>query len=141
VSKLFKGIKDMLLTDEDIAERIDSPLNLLNRLRNVTSPKTGIPSMPPPTTKDIGLDVESKLAAGKLRDNAAEIMGLALHELKQRIPDVQKPEKLAQIAVEMNKVLTSRSDENKNPTAQIIVYAPQVIQEAQFQTLTLVDDL
>lgn len=131
----------MLLTDEDIQERIESPLNLLNRLRNVTQPRTGIPSLPPPTTKDIGLDVEGKLAAGKLRDNAAEIMGLALEELKFRIPEVQKAEKLAQIAVEMNKVLTSRQDENKNPSAQIIVYAPQVIQENHFQELTLTDDL
>jgi hypothetical protein len=135
------GISKMLLTDEEIVERIDSPMNLLNRLRNVTQPRTGIPSMPPPTTKDIGLDVESKIAQGKIRDSAAEIMGLALHELKQRIPEIQKPEKLAQIASEMNKVLTSRQDENKNPAAQIIVYAPQVIQETHFQALTLTDDV
>jgi len=135
------GISKMLLTDEEIVERIDSPMNLLNRLRNVTQPRTGIPSMPPPTTKDIGLDVESKIAQGKIRDSAAEIMGLALHELKQRIPEIQKPEKLAQIASEMNKVLTSRQDENKNPAAQIIVYAAQVIQETHFQALTLTDDV
>lgn len=130
----------MLLNDEEIVERLESPLNLLNRLRNVTQPKTGIPCLPP-TSDDLKLDVEGKIAAGKLRDNAAEIMGLALAELKHRIPEISKPEKLAQIATEMNKVLTSRADESKNPPAQIIVYAPQVVQENHFQELTLTEDL
>lgn len=129
----------MLLTDEDIQERISSPLNLLNRLRSATTPRAEIPCMPP-TSKDIGLDVEGKIAAGKLRDTAANIMGLTLAELQQRIPDIQKPEKLAQIATEMNKIVQSRADEGKK-TSQIIVYAPQVINENHFQELTLVDDI
>jgi len=129
----------MLLTDDDIQERLSSPLNLMNRLRQAAT-ATHIPSLPSPTTKDIGLDVEGKIATTKLRENAAEIMALSLAELKQRIPDIQKPEKLAQISNEMNKILQSRPDDDKK-AAQIIVYAPQVIQENHFQELTLRDDI
>jgi len=130
----------MLLTDDEIQERLESPINLMNRLRRATATPTEIPSMPAPTSKDIGLDVEGKVAHSKLRETAANIMAKTLRELEQRIPDIQKPEKLAQIATEMNKVLNSTQDKDKNPPAQIIVYAPQVIQENHFQELTLQEE-
>ena len=131
----------MLLSDEEVQERIESPINLMNRLRNASRPRTpDIPSLPPPTTKDIGLDVESKIDQTKLRERAARVMSSALKELEIQLPSVQKPEKLAQIATEMNKVLNSTQDKDKNPPAQIIVYAPQVIQENHFQELTLTDE-
>lgn len=128
----------MLLSDEEVQTRLESPLNLLNRLRKATTP-AAIPSLPP-TSKDLDLNVEEKLAVGKLKENAAAIMALSLAELKQRISDIQKPEKLAQIAAEMNKVVISRQDEGKNPPAQIIVYAPSVVNETHFEELVLKDD-
>ena len=103
----------MLLNDEEIQERLNSPLNLLNRLRTATTPPTNIPSMPAPTTKDIGLDVEGKLAVGKLRESAADIMALSLAELRTRISEISKPESLARIAGEMNKIVQTREDEGK----------------------------
>ena len=130
----------MLLTDEEIQERLESPMNLLNRLKTATTPKTGIPTMPPVTSEDIKLDIPGKLAANGLRDTAARVMGKALKELEVQLPNVQKPEKLAQIATEMNKVLNATQDKDKNPPAQIIVYAPQVIQENYFQELTLKEE-
>jgi hypothetical protein len=130
----------MILSDEEIQERLESPLNLLNRLRKATTPKsTQIPCLPPPTSKDLGLDIDEKVAVGKLRQTAAGIMALSLEQLKGRIPDIQKPETLAKIAGEMNKVVQSRQDEDKK-TSQIIVYAPSVIQENNFQELVLVDE-
>lgn len=134
----------MLLTDEEIQERLESPMNLLNRLKTATSPRasrdSGIPTMPPVTSEDIKLDIPGKLAANGLRDTAARVMGKALQELEVQLPNVQKPEKLAQIATEMNKVLNATNDKDKNPPAQIIVYAPQVIQENYFQELTLKEE-
>lgn len=135
----------MLLTDEELQERLESPMNLLNRLKNVTSPSasrsSGIPTMPPVTSEDIKLDIPGKLAATNLRDTAARVMGKALQELEIQLPSVQKPEKLAHIAAEMNKVLNATNDNNKNPPAQIVVYAPQVIQENHFQELVLKEDI
>jgi len=126
----------MLLSDEEISERIQSPMNLLNRLRKATE-KVVSPSLPSPKANDIIPDLDSKLI-GNARQQAAEILDLTLKELKLRIPDIQKPEKLAQIADQMNKVLTSRPEkENENNGPSIIVYAPQTLQESHFETVIL----
>lgn len=129
----------MLLTDEDVQERISSPQNLLNRLRKAASPG-GIPSLPPPNSKDIIPDLDEKLETKDIRKQAASIMAKSLKELEARIPDIQKPEKLAQIASEMNKVLTAGQDKEKAATSQIIVYAPQLVEENHFETITLDED-
>lgn len=127
----------MLLSDEDVQERLSSPNNLLNRLRaaSLPAPVIGMPAAIPPTTKDLDIDIDDKLAATKIRSKAAAIMGAALDELKVRIQDVSKPEKLAAIAADMNKVLVASKDQDKNKVSQIIVYAPQVISETHFDTI------
>lgn len=132
----------MILSDEEVKERLQSPNNLLNRLRNATTPKpTPIPCLPP-TTKDLDLDkdIDEKLAVGKLRETAASIMALSMEALKDKIGEIQKPEKLAQIASEMNKVVQSRKDDEKKIPGQIIVYAPAVINENHFQEILLPND-
>lgn len=131
----------MLLTDEEVQERLESPLNLMNRLRNASKAPSKSPCLPP-NSDDLNLDIDEKVAVTKLRGTAASIMALSLHELKQRIPEIQKPEKLAQIAAEMNKVLISRQDDkDKSNQPQIIVYAPQIIQESHFQQINLQDEI
>ena len=125
----------MLLTDDEIQERIESPLNLLNRLRNAS--KAHSPSLPIPSSGDLIPDLDEKLG-GDVRKQAQKIMHSALKELEMRLPDVQKPEKLAAIAESMNKVLIAREDKDKGSNApQVIVYAPQVIQESHFETIVV----
>ena len=124
----------MILTDDEIRERVESPLNLLNRLRSTTRSVTH-PSLPAPRSGDVIDNLDDKIKIGGVRNKAAVIMAGALAELELRLPDIQKPERLAQIAVEMNKVLQTRQDEQKNPTAQIIVYAPQVREESYYETI------
>jgi hypothetical protein len=127
----------MLLNDDEIKERIESPLNLLNRLRTsldrLSSPvprptHSQIPSLPP-SASDIIPDLEDKIANNSTRSKAVGILNSAMDELSKRIPEVQKPEKLAQIAAEMSKVVSQQDSKNTGDsfkTAQIIVYAPQV---------------
>lgn len=131
----------MILSDEEVKERLQSPNNLLNKLREATTPRPQIPCLPP-TTKDLDLDkdIDEKLAVGKLRETAAGVMATALAELKNQIPNVQKPEKLAQIAGEMNKIVQSRKDDEKKIPGQIIVYAPAVVNENHFQEILLPND-
>jgi hypothetical protein len=131
----------MILSDEELKERLESPLNLLNRLRNATTLKPSIPCLPP-SSKDLGLDnkIDESVAVGKLRETAAGIMALSMEHLKDKIPEIQKAETLARIAGEMNKVVQSRQDDEKK-VAQIIVYAPTVMQENnRFQELILTDE-
>ena len=125
----------MLLSDEEIQERIESPLNLLNRLRHAS--KANSPCLPAPTAADLIPNLDERIGPD-VKKQAAKIMSSALKELEMRLPDVQKPEKLAMIAVEMNKVLVAQRDKEDNKSGpQIVVYAPQVIQESHFETITL----
>jgi len=123
----------MILSDEEVQERVESPLNLLNRLRHAT--RGNSPCLPAPKSSDLIPDLDSKIGPD-VKKQANRIMSAALAELELRIPDVSKPEKLAQIASEMNKVLVAREDKDKALNApQIIVYAPRVIEESHFETI------
>lgn len=130
----------MLLSDEEIQERLESPLNLLNRLKQVSTPKPATIPCLPPKTEDLDLDVEGEVAVTQLRGKAARIMGRALTALEGRVQDIEKPERLARIAAEMHKVVANTDDPNKARASQIIVYAPQVINESHFQEITLKED-
>jgi hypothetical protein len=121
----------MLLNDEEIRERIESPINLINRLRNTLSKPTLnglIPSMPP-KAEDVISDLEEKISNTTARSKARDIMNLAMDELKVRMPEIQKPEKLAQIAREMAQVVSHQEakSNDKELAGKIIVYAPQVV--------------
>lgn len=130
----------MLLNEEEAITRLSSPLNLINRLRAVTAP-VAIPSLPP-KAEDLIPDLESKIAASRNSTKAAEILSETLDELRVRLPEVIKPEKLASIANDMNRIIHSEAERNKNSNVvqtQVIVYAPQVIQESEFETIDVLE--
>jgi len=121
----------MILNDEEIKERIESPLNLLNRLRSAITPHNSSTQQSPclpPKSSDIIEDLEDKIANTTMRSKAVGILNAAMDELKVRIPEVQKPEKLAAIAAEMSKVISNQDNRGQGDKqlSQIIVYAPQV---------------
>lgn len=139
----------MLLNDEEIRERIESPLNLLNRLRtslgNTVSKSlphpTNTPNIDslPPKSDDLIENLEDKLAGSSAKSKALGIMNAAMDELKIRIPDVQKPEKLAAIAAEMAKVVNQQENKGAGDVrmAQVIVYAPQMRQLDSYDIVEL----
>ena len=135
----------MILTDDEIQERIESPLNLLNRLKSQLGtqrhhPTSQIPSLPP-TSSDIIEDLEDKIANTTTRSKAVGILNSAMDELSKRIPEVQKPEKLAQIAAEMSKVVSQQDNRNQGnkPLSQIIVYAPQMQQISNYDIVDVAE--
>jgi hypothetical protein len=121
----------MILNDEEVQERIESPLNLLNRLKGSLSQTTKAINIPtvPPKAEDVIADLEDKIANTVIRSKAKDIMNVAMDQLKTRMPEVQKPEKLAQIAREMAHVVSSQEPKNNggDSGSKIIVYAPQVL--------------
>lgn len=129
----------MILDEQEVTARFESPLNLLNRLRAGLTPhstKVEIPSIPP-TAEKIVQDLDEKLRFGGLKGKAAGIMVDCLDELKSRITEVVKPTQLAQVAETMNKIINAE-DKNKNQTVeppQYIIYAPQFRDERTFEIL------
>jgi len=119
----------MLLNDDEIQERIESPINLLNRLKTTLDKATkNIPSMPP-KAEDVISDLEDKISNVTIKSKAKEIMNSCMDELKNRVSEVQKPEKLAQIAREMAQVVSSQEAKSlgESQGSQIVIYAPQVL--------------
>lgn len=139
----------MILDNTEIQQRIESPLNLLNRLKRVSNshqnnynqnsiPINQIPSLPP-TSDQLINDLEEKLKYGSIKSKAANIMIAAMDELSLRLPEVQKPERLASIAADMGKVVASQTAkaEETNRIGQIIIYAPQLISEDRYDVIDI----
>jgi hypothetical protein len=141
----------MILDDNEIQSRIESPMNLLNRLKSSLSGPSGqiLPSNPnptnphnlripsiPPTADQIVDDLEDKLKSKNLKSKAVNIINDCLDELSSRVSEL-KPERLATVAAEMNKIVTSESDNNKDKSnqPQLVVYCPTFIKEDHFDTV------
>src|SRR5215510_8223239 len=137
----------MLLPEKDVLERLESPSNLLNRLRSSLNPrgsaadKIHIPSLPP-TADEVISNLEEKITTGGLKSKAAAIMSSAMDELKVRMPEIHKPERLATIAASMGKVI-SEIESKQSPVddnhAKIIIYAPQIVNEETFNVIDISD--
>lgn len=127
----------MIIKEQEVTERMSSPLNLLNRLKEATSRSSNhsIVSIPP-TASDVMKDIDEKLAFGGLKSKASTIMMKAMNELEVKISETTKVSDLARIAGEMNKIITAedadKSDENR---PQFHVYAPQFNQENHYETI------
>ena len=137
----------MLLHEDELKRRIESPMNLLNRLKNVTNPHDPrrplgnlIPSLPP-SSEEIIDNLEEKITLGSIKGKAFGLMSSALDELKAKLPEVSRPEKLAAIASDMSKIINNTEQRKDAPIqqAQIIIYAPQVVLEETFNVVELTD--
>jgi hypothetical protein len=139
----------MILTDDDVKERIESPLNLLNRLRTSldravdgasNNPHSIVPQLPP-KAEDLIPDLEEKIQNKTARSKAMGIMTAAMSELESRLPEIRKAETLSQIAWNMSRVIASADDSahhrSGTTTAQIIVYAPQVQSLDNFEVIDI----
>lgn len=128
----------MILNESEVIERLESPMNLLNRLKTVTnSHKPSHPSLPP-TSSEIVDNLEEKLAYGSIKSKAAGIMVSALDELKNQIKTVDKPKELAHIAEQMSKVINSQENKNGDSSTKIgsvIIYAPQIMSEDRYDVI------
>jgi cation transport regulator ChaB len=128
----------MLLNEEELTSRLESPLNLLNRLKNLTNPhkKNIIPALPP-TADELIKDIDDKLANKGTETTANRVMNSALAELEKRLPEVSKPEKLAAIAHDMSKIVsnTKVKEEGGIKIGQIVIYSPQVMREEEFNVI------
>jgi hypothetical protein len=130
----------MILNDQEVTERMESPMNLFTRLRSATSAsrnnRNGQIISIPPTSDEVIPDLDEKLSVGSIKMKASNIMVQAMEELKTRIPEVTKASELARIAGEMNKIVTAESEEkDKDNRPQFILYQPVMNQENKYETI------
>lgn len=136
----------MLLNDDEIKETIESPLNLLNRLKRTLN-HTVHPSLPsitnpiPPRASDIIDDLDDRLKNNSTRSKAVGILNAAMDELSRRLPEIERPESLARVAENMSKVISQQDTRNAGDKllSQIIVYAPQVQKIEDYEVIEVVE--
>jgi hypothetical protein len=68
-------------------------------------------------------------------------MSSALDELKEKLPEIGKPDKLSKVIADMSKVYDSVENRNMPAVqaAQIIIYAPQIVSEDTFNIVEMTD--
>ena len=129
----------MLLTEAEANARLSSPTNLINRLRSIT--KVSDPNPVPQikvTAEQLIPDLDEKIKAPLIKKKAAAIANKALDKLDEVIDNVEKPSQLSRIATEMDKIVNSDSENGRsNIVPQVIVYAPQIVREEIFDTITV----
>ena len=130
----------MIISDIEATERYESPLNLLNRLKSCSQSPANHPAIPP-TSEAIIDDLQGKLNTGSSKSKALNLMNAAIDELRVRLPEVSRPEKLASIAADMSKIVTAQviKNENNNRIGQIIVYAPKIVTEDRFEVCDFIE--
>ncbi len=125
----------MIVSEQEVTARLESPSNLLNRLRAASSNSKNRVSSPllPPTADELVEDLEEKLKVNSIKNKAQSIMIQAMDVLESKIEEVSKPESLARIAETMSKISESQTAKDKAPkVGTIVIYSPQVMSEKDF---------
>lgn len=146
----------MLLKDEEVTARLESPNNLLNRLNRITARNDNPMSIFKPSdsndessavlggesieTDDIDKLVEDnakKIKMGIVKQRALDVLHDSLGELSGRLTEVAKVRDLATIAKDMNSILTADDSKKNNIGQQVIVYKPIVNDISKYETLVV----
>lgn len=141
----------MLLTDNEITERINSPLNLLNRLRhtgksekpylnpsNIYGVKTE--QLIPDVETQISEQIKAKAEASPrtaVADAALDLAIKAAKKLDLVIETEEKPSRLAGIIRDMSQVVknTEIEDPNRRSNVQFIFHVPEQKKEQDYEVI------
>lgn len=141
----------MILDKNEVDARLESPDNLLNRLRRLTG-QSQIVSLPsdsevknspasspliPPPIDELVDNVKDKLATAECYAGAKEVLKDAINGLKLRVFEVDDPVKLSRIATDMGKIVNGFDENKKEKTGRVvpIIYRPVMLTENNFQSI------
>ena len=133
----------MLLTESEVDDRLSSPLNLINRMRqatdsrNPTSPTKALELFMPPKVEDIIVDAEDKIKLGLAHKGSIDVMGKSIEMIRERLHEVEKVKDLSRIAVEMSRVNAEISEIRGGGKGlnQLVIYQPMIVQENYYETV------
>ena len=143
----------MLLTEEEVNARLESPDNLINRLRRVTEKPTGlsifgVPTVAkpsscvstPPPVENLVEDLERRIKTANIHEKALDLLSDSIDELKSRLPEVDSPKALASVAKDMGVIVKNieqtenerRSLRTSSNKIEFVFYAPTILKESDF---------
>lgn len=128
----------MLLTEEEVNVRLESPLNLMNRLQKATE-KPELNLFTPPSIEELVDNLEDKLHLGNSHSSALKVLDDSVRMLGQRLCEVDKAKDLSRIATDMSKVVNSideiRNGRNNIRQGQITIWQPVIMNETHYETI------
>jgi len=144
----------MILNDNEINTRLKSPLNLINKINNVSRAKaTGMELFIPRSTSnenesslngavikdelDQVID-EGKIKLGLVKAKALEVLHDSLNQLQVRLPEVSKVRDYSSIARDMKAILVDE-EANSKFGAQVVIYKPVINDINKYETLVVME--
>ena len=148
-------VKAMILNDDDVLARLDSPLNLMNRLKRIQGGDS--PCLPVPTTAEVVEDYteavqppsvdelidnfENRITQGRIVETSLAVLDETITQLRFRLPEVEKPERLSRIATDVSKVIDSfrTTKKESHGNAPILVWKPVMVNENYYESVVARD--
>lgn len=170
----------MLINNNEAEKRLNSPLNLMNRLRrespssrsarnamslftkkddssnsfnpfsrsetSISVPETKVitPEVVnengSPKLDDILDNAEDKVKMKLIHDNALDVLSASITQIKTRIPEINKAEKLADVATKMSKIVNDiraerKGDDGKTKQVHLHFYTPERKKLDEFESV------
>lgn len=129
----------MVLEESDVISRVNSPLNLFNKLaalrestRNSRAPIVSIP----PTAKEIIPNLDDKLTLHNVKGKAISIMNKCMDKLDDNI-ELMPVKSLGNTVKQMGDAIKALEPEDKKEKleVQFIVYQPELKKLQDFQVI------
>jgi len=155
----------MLMTNEQVEQRLSSPDNLTNRLAALRNPNVGtaknglsdfgIPNVSrlkntdnvlpfmPPSVESLVENIKEKINLRLAEEGATGVLLDSISQLRQRLHEVESPNQLSKIASDMGKIVIginrSESDKKVNNFNQLIVYKPIMTNETHYESVKAIE--
>jgi len=137
----------MILDANEIDARVSSPLNLMNRLRSITT----VPSIPVevqydkspteivsiPGVDELVESVDDKINKASALSGAKALMAETISRLRQRLIEVDSPVQLSRIATDMHKIVNAEVENHKPNLAPIVIWKPEMHNENHYETVVV----
>ena len=147
----------MLMTNEQVESRLNSPDNLTNRLAALRNPAKradltdlGIPSVSrssetnilpfmPPSVDTLVEKIDEKINLRLAEEGATGVLLDSITQLRQRLNEVESPAQLSKIASDMGKIVIgiNRNETDKKTASfnQVIVFKPMMMTENHYESV------
>lgn len=144
----------MIMTNDEISARLDSPLNLINRLKELEVKVPEIVSLPVakqqskvavvglPSIEDLIDNPEDRIKLAGIKTRATDALSSTVELIAARVADTEKPEKLSKIATDMMKVIDTINGDRRESHANrpIVVFTPMLVSEMSFGPIIHVNE-
>lgn len=135
----------MLLNEDEVIARLNSPDNLVNRLKAMSvfripdNKPSGVVNVPPPIENLIE-DLDRRVKTASIHEKALDLLSDSISELKNRLPEVDSVKSLASVARDMGVIVKNietienerRTNKSDGPKVQFVYYAPTILTESDF---------